>query len=572
MKKRDLFHKRLVAAVPKSGTGRTRSHRRSLFSILILGVFLLNYLRFPSAAADPAVSTHTEFTFDAYEIVTGIAKRQTVMTGFLLGGAIAEVVVVYIDENGNRHLRIYTYDDGTWAPKLDATLRAEVLFVDVANIGGRDRLITYENGHLNWFDPDSATEHLLVAVSSSFTPPRIDEIPHVDVTQDVNADDRDDLVVPDSDGFSVFIQMSDGVFAEKVKIGPPTEMQRIRGADGYRYDPWSQSRVHEIDYNRDGHTDLVFWDGDHFKVHLQDESGLFAPNAKTCTTDVAFDSDRLSLLTTGNMVGKVLHSLADLNGDGVADLVVFKLSGTDISSKHSSYEVHFGAPTPDGGTTFTPDADIAFQSDEKIQLGMDPHDFNHDGQVDLMITTIHTECLKGSLWKSIKGFMGDDIGLGLEFYQTDEGRYPNTPNTTRSIALDGVPSHREPGWVPLDIVLRGATHERRNTQQSYPRAFNTTLRIADVTGDGYSDLLIADHPRIMVVFVGVPGPEIFARQPQQVKVAIPNDEEYTWIVDLNKDGIQDILMHYPFTLRDAHGAQKLPAGTEPNRVRLMIAQ
>ncbi|MCE2412544.1 FG-GAP repeat protein, partial [Candidatus Poribacteria bacterium] len=130
----------------------------------------------------------------------------------------------------------------------------------------------------------------------------------------------------------------------------------------------------------------------------------------------------------------------------------------------------------------------------------------------------------------------------------------------------------EPGWVPLDVVLRGATHERRKTQQSYPRAFNTTLHIGDVTGDGYSDLLIADHPRIMVVFVGVPGPEIFARQPQQVKVAIPNDEEYTWIVDLNKDGIQDILMHYPFTLRDAHGAQKLPAGTEPNRVRLMIAR
>ena len=572
MKERDLFHKRLDAAVPKSGTGRTRSHRRSLFSILILGVFLSNYLGFPSVAADPEVSTHTEFTFDEYEIVTGIAKRQTVMTGFLLGGAIAEVVVVYIDENDNRHLRIYTYDDGTWASKLDATLRAEVLFVDVANIGGRDRLITYENEHLNWFDPDSATEHLLVAVTSSFTPPRIDEIPHVDVTQDVNADDRDDLVVPDSDGFSVFIQMSDGVFAEKVKIGSPTEMQRIRGADGYRYDPWSQSRVHEIDYNGDGRTDLVFWNEDHFEVHLQDESGLFAPNAKTFTTDVAFDSDRFSSLTTADMTGRVLHSLVDLNGDGIADLVVFKLSGRDISSKHSSYEVHFGVPTPDGGTTFTRDSDITFQSDGKIQLRMDRHDFNRNDQVDLMITTIDVEFLKGSLWKSIKGFMGDDIWLGLEFYRMEEGHYSDTPNTTRRIALDGVPSNSEPGWVPLDIVLRGATYERRNTQQSYPRAFNTTLRIGDVTGDGYSDLLIADHPRIMVVFVGVPGPEMFTRQPQEVKVAIPNDEEYTRLVDLNKDGVQDLLMHHPFTLRDAHGAPTQSPGTEPHRVTILIAR
>ena len=572
MKKQDLYRKHFSSAELKLVTEWARYYRRILFFTLIFGVFLSSYSGLPNAAADAAVPAHTEFTFDRYEIVTGVAKRQTVLTGFLLGGAIAEVAVVYIDENDSRHLRIYTFSDGTWTPKLDTTLRPEVLFVDVANIGGRDRLITYEKGRLNWFDPVSTMEHPLVVVTSNFKPPRENEIPHVDLTQDVNADDRDDLVVPDANGFWMFIQMSDGVFAEKVKIGSPTEMERILGADGYRYNPWSQSRVYEIDYDRDGRTDLVFWDEDHFKVHLQDERGLFAPKAKTFLTDVAFDSDRGSLLAIGDMTGKVLHSLSDLNGDDVADLMVFQLSGKDLSKKHSSYEVHFGAPTPDGGIAFSADLDIAFQSDESVQLGMDRHDFNRDGQMDLMITTINLEFLKGSVWKSIKGFMGDDIGLGLEFYQMEEGRYLDTPNTTRGIALDGVPSHREPGWVPLDIVLRGATHERRKTQKSYPLAFNATLRIGDVTGDGRSDLLIADHPRIMVVFSGVSGPEIFARQPQEVKVAVPNDEEYIWLVDLNKDGVQDILMHHPFTLRDAHGAPKLAPGTEPHRVTMLIAQ
>ena len=546
--------------------------KRSLFPILILGVLLSGYLSLFGEEVEQTPTAPVEFTFDPYEIVIGTAKRQTVLTGFLLNGAIAEIAVVHIDENDNRHLRIYAFSDDTWTLKFNATLRPEVLFVDVANIGGRDRLITYENGRLNWFDPDSVTEHLLVAVTSNFTPPRKDEVPHVDVTRDVNADDRDDLVVPDADGFYVFIQMSDGTFADPVKLGPATQMERIRGADGYRYDPWSQSRIHEIDCNRDGRIDLTFWDEDHFEVHLQNKSGMFASQAKTFTTDVTFDSDQLASLTTGDMTGKVLHSLADLSGDGVADLVVFKLSGKDISKKHSSYEVHFGVPTPDGGTTFARDADITFQSDEKIQLGMDRHDFNRDGQVDLMITTIQTEHLKGSLWKSIKGFMGDDIGLGLEFYQMEAGRYPDTPNTTRGIALDGVPSHREPGWVPLGVVLQGATHERRKTQKGYPRAFNATLRIGDVTGDGRPDLLIADHPRIMVVFVGVPGPEIFARHAQRVAVVLPNDEEYTSLVDLNKDGVQDLLMHHPFTRRDAHGAPKLPPGTEPHRVTMLIAR
>ena len=126
--------------------------------------------------------------------------------------------------------------------------------------------------------------------------------------------------------------------------------------------------------------------------------------------------------------------------------------------------------------------------------------------------------------------------------------------------------------MPLDIVLRGATHERRKTQKSWPRAFNSTLRIGDVTGDGLADLLIVDHPRIMNIFVGMPGPGLFSQQPQNVAVAAPNDEEYTWLVDLNKDGKQDILMHHPFTLRDAHGARKLPLGTEPHRVTVLIAR
>ena len=568
MKKRNLLHKRLFSLAKY-----TRRYRRSLFFILVFGVCLSSCsVRSKEVVAPTMMPASTEFTFDSYEIATGVARYQTVLTGFLLDGDFAELAVLHIDKNDNRHLRIYAFGNSTWVLKLDTPLRAGVLFVDVANIGGRDRLITYEPGRLNWFDPDSTTERPLVAVTSNFKPPRSGEIPHVDITQDVNGDTRDDLVVPDSDGFWVFIQMSDGAFVEKVKIGPPTEMERIRGADGYRYDPWSQSRVHEIDYDGDGHTDLAFWNEDHFKVHLQDENGLFAPRAKTFMTDVVFDSDRLSLLATGDVEGKVLHSLADLNGDGVADLVVFELSGKNISNKYSTYEVHFGAPAPDGGIVFGQDVDITFESDEKIQFGMDRHDFNRDGKIDLMITTIDLKFLEGSLWKSMKGFMGDDVWLDLEFYQMEEGRYPDTPNTIRRLALDGVPSHREPGWVPLNIVLRGGTHESRNTQKRYPRAFNTTLRIGDVTGDGRSDLILADHPRIMVIFTGVPGPAIFDPKPQEVKIAVPNDEEYIWLVDLNKDGVQDILMHHPFTLRDAHGAPKQPLGTEPHRVKMLIAR
>ena len=513
----------------------------------------------------------TDDLFDRYTVVTGVAARQTVLTGFLYGGAVAELAVVNIDENDDRRLRIYVFGDGTWVPDLDATLRPDVMFVDVANIGGRDRLVSYEPGRLNWFDPEAATERPPVAVTSNFTPPPRGEIPHVDVTRDVNGDDRDDVVVPDVDGFWVFIQMRDGEFADPVKLGPTTEMARIYGADGYRYDPWSQSRIHEMDYDHDGRSDVAFWNQDHFEVHTQDERGLLAPVAETFTTEVAFDSDDISSLAVGDMTGTVLHSLIDLNGDNVADLVTHSLEGASVSSKRSIYQVHFGVATP-AGTAFAPEAEEVFQSAGRIQLGMDQHDFDRDGQVDLMLTTIEDRFLESSLWKRIKGLMGDDIWLDLEFYRNKDGLYSDTPDTTRRIALDGAPSHREPGWVPLDIVLRGGTHERRQTQEHHLRAFNRTLLIGDVTGDNRSDLLVERSHEELRVFVGVPGPGLFALQPQNVAVALPNDEEYTWLVDLNKDGKQDILMHHSFTLRDAHGAQTERVGTEPHRVTLLIAR
>ena len=553
------------------------------------------------AVARPAGQIVPEFTFERQEINIGSAPRQTVMTGFLSGGNVADVAVVNIDDHGNRRVRIYTYENetgspdshswsfenGSWSLKYDGSLRPGVSFVDMVRIGDRDRLITYEQGRLSALDPDSSTERELAAVISSFKPPRTDEIPHVDITRDVNGDGRDDLVVPGADGFLVFIQSEDGSFADPVEVGPPAVLDRIYGADGYRYDPWSQARIHKFDYNGDDRVDLVFWNQDRFEAHLQDERGMFTAEPVTFETGAAFDSDDLSYLSTGDMTGRVLHLFSDLNGDGVADLVVFSLDGDSISDKRSAYEVHFGTRTfdddtsddrtPDGGTSddrthFSADIDVLIQSEGHIQLDMKRGDFDGDGESDLVVTTIETKHLESSLFKRIKGFMGDDTWLNLEFYRVNEGRIPNQPTTTRRIQLDGAPSHREPGWVPLDVVLQGGKHVLRKDREQYRRAFNKNLFIGDVTGNGRSDLLIEWTHRELHVFPGVAGPELFADLSQKVSIELPNDEEHTWLTDINRDGRQDIVMHHPLTRRDAHGAPEMPPGTEPQRVTMLIAQ
>ena len=79
-----------------------------------------------------------------------------------------------------------------------------------------------------------------------------------------------------------------------------------------------------------------------------------------------------------------------------------------------------------------------------------------------------------------------------------------------------------------------------------------------LNGDGYSDLLVGRNRKELHVYLGVPRPGLFARRHQKVAVAMAS-EKYTWLVDLNKDGKQDILMHYQST-------------TEPHRMTMLIAR
>ena len=542
MKKRNPFHKRLLSTAEC-----TRHYRRCLFSILVFGVFLSSCLGRPNEVVAPTMMpASTEFTFEQYEVKTGIAKHQTVLTGFLLGGDLAELAVVNIGENGNRHLHIYTFSEGAWVSELDVTLHPEVLFVDVANIGGRDRLITYKHGRLNWFDPESVTEHTLVTVTSMIVPPD-GNIPHVDITRDVNGDAHDDLVMPDVDGFWVFIQTTDGAFANPVKLGSPTEVDRIydRG-DEYQYAPWNQSRIHEIDYNRDGRNDLAFWNGDHFVVHQQDKHGLFTSVATTFTTGVVFDSDDLASLAAphgvrrrrkdhqppGALTGKVLHALKDMNGDGITDLGVFVLKGGSLWRMHSAYEVHFGAPAPDGGILFTQDVGAALQVDG-IPFGMAQSDFNGDEKIDMMFTTIKPRIFK-AIGMIIGAVLTGSVSLDLECYRMEGDIYPNNPNVTGKIK--SYPADKTNGRTTFSSVL-----------------------IADVNGDRRSDLLVQQGPKELRIFMGVSGPELFARKPRKVAVTMPNDEKHTWLADFNKDDKQDLLMYHPST-------------TESNRVTLLIAR
>ena len=72
--------------------------------------------------------------------------------------------------------------------------------------------------------------------------------------------------------------------------------------------------------------------------------------------------------------------------------------------------------------------------------------------------------------------------------------------------------------------------------------------------------------------VGVTGQSLFAGQSQSVRHIVSNEEEYTWMTDLNRDGKQDIIMHHPFTTRDIQDGRITIEEPDAHRLTLLIAK
>lgn len=549
--------------------GRHRPGRIGLLAIRVCLSGCMMPMAVRSGSEPPAA-----FVASRHEVVVGMAERLTVLTGFLTGQPVADFAAVYLDGDGNRRLRVLSFAESNsglsisrsashtpsttptrtrnsprvWSTTVEAVLRPEAAFVDVARIDGRDRLIAYGGGLLTWFDPESATERDLAAATSDFRPSDRSDVPHVDMTRDVSGDGLDDLVLVHGHGFEVLVQMPGGRFADPVTLGPTSGLDRVHGADGYRYRPWEDGgRVHDMDYDLDGRRDLVFWNGGHFAVHRQDESGLFpAQVSVTFATAVPFDSDQIASLAApvgirrrrrdhmpeGRSNGRVLHSLADMNGDAVADLVVFSLKGTSLWKMHSSFEVHFGAPAPGGGVAFSTAVGAVVES-QGIIAGVDPHDFDRDGQVDVMLTSFEPTVLS-ALRVLVMSVLTGAGSFDLEFFRMADGAYVERPSAVREI-------------------------RPRSPRKTGERAFWPAVRPGDLNGDGYADLLVARNRKRLHIHLGVPGPRLFAKKPQRIDVAVPQDEEYTWLADLNRDGREDILLHHAST-------------TVPHRVTVLMSR
>ncbi len=499
----------------------------------------------PTSIADLDIATHG-FKFQERELIAATSSPQTVLVGHFLGGCVADIAMLCREGTKGPVVRFYRANSDSWELISESVLQSKLHSVDVARIDGVDRVLVCEGDGIDWLDPLSGELRQLVAWDIELATLPESAIPQVNISEDLNGDDRDDLVIPGAEGFTVLIQGEGGGFSAPLQIGPSFDMTRFVEGQGGRYDPWPRSRIHLIDENGDGRSDLVYWDCDHFNVHRQDEHGEFAVAPATFAIPVSFDSDDLSYLAAplgirqrkldqrphGTMNGKVLESLRDVNGDRIPDLVIFTLRVKGIWSAGFRYDVHYGTRNAGGKLGFRANADAVIRSNG-LPFGLTALRRGPTDEGGMLFSTLPIGVMSTPAMIARAG-LTRSLRLRLEFHCLEDGRYPEPPREIRGIQAE----------VP------GVSGERGMHRPA--------ILVEDVNGDGLDELLMQYRRDELHVYLGVARPRLFADRPTRLAVTMPR-AEFTRAVDFNADGKRDILMHHR-------------SSTEPDRVTVLIPE
>ena len=497
--------------------------------------------------------------FDLHEINSGEAAHQTVLTGSFTGSTHVELAVISTDHEGKSHVVVFRLEGDRWTEVQNWPIDEGVLFVDLINVAGRDHLLTYRPGWFTRFDLVTGIEKKLVELDADFHKAGDGRIPRLSVVRDLNGDGRDDVVMPDTEGFWISTQLPNGRYSDPRKLGPSEPHldanaygdERSYGEVGIDTQtlPWYLSRIHQLDHDLDGRPELAFWNDTHFEVYHQDESGGFTKAPELVAVDVPFDfdgsyalafqfSDRsvASLLVGwgGRFEYTILQGFPDLNRDGIADLVTLTFSGRRVFSLRGRYDVHFGRSTAQGirfsdvpdTSAWTPGPAGGSAWGYASQRYMD---VDGDGIKDLTMASVNT-----GLGGMARAMVGNSISMNLAVYRLENGVYPERPDVRRKI---------RPPFAPFD--KRGVL-------------FPTVLS-GDVNGDGRMDLLAVERWDELSVFLGVDGSQLLADEPTNVAVEAPVDERFASVRDLDDDGKDDVVIHYP-------------SKTESNRIVVLIGR
>lgn len=397
---------------------------------------------------------------------------------------------------------------------LDVELPRAMQLVDTTVRGRQPLFVGYKDQHLYSLDVATGEFEQMLMVPSIFRGVNRSSSPNLEFLKDLNDDERDDVILADFSGWQVSSQLADGTYAEARTIGPAPFM----AVGSERYTVFRAEEPYFLDSNLDGKQDVAFWiDGD-LSVHLQTVDGTFRETPETLVTGHSDVLEGFYSLSIGvdednpDGIQRVVESIDDIDGDGLADLIVQSISGDGIFGKETQIEFYLGAASDTGSLSF-PKNPTTIIASNGIQALSERVDLNGDGMQEVIVTSIDI-----GIGMIIRALLTRSFSMDVGIYTLSQDGYPTAANVDRSITAKFDLTN---GELFVPVVLP-----------------------ADVTGDGKLDWLVQDSETKLRVYEGVDGPKLFSTQYSTHKLELPRNPQDFRVVDVDGDGRDELLLKH----------------------------
>jgi hypothetical protein len=475
----------------------------------------------PSAEAEPQ-----KFELKKLQVLGDVV---TVTAADLDGDGKLDILVGYTSGVGpgtKRSLAIFWNRDGAFTTAPDLALGmddVEAFGFDLADVDGQPGdellLVTPEGVLSRSFRGRVAGPPVkLVEQVTAFTRPAPGAMPRLRIVEDVSGPGGRELLVPGptklgvykSDGNGHYVRAAELALDVQAGFNAGDQMRRVdhprTGSVPYFRLSFAHPSVYVADVDGDGLLDIVATLEDRLAVYRQGPGFTFA-SAPSYRRDFAIRTLE-ELKESGTQASL---TVADVDGDGIADLVVRKLVARGLASVTTTTYVFFGRK----GGEYAPAPDQVLKGEGATGTDVELFDLTGDGRPDLVVPSVNI-----GIFAIVKILLNRTLSINFQVFPflPAKRRFAETPAAERELSFT--------------LNLSGVAD------------IQAIDMLGDYNGDKRVDLAFGTGDEELSIFLGGQG-TLFADNPA-TRIPVRAVGRLT-SVDLDKKGKSDMLLYYPAT-------------------------
>ncbi|TLU65121.1 VCBS repeat-containing protein [Thalassotalea litorea] len=365
------------------------------------------------------------------------------------------------------------------------------------------------------FQPRLDIDSIVIKSSSNY-------LKRANFVRDLNQDTDPDFALADFNGINLYLsQRQQGTAQEgellsykhqKLPVLPIVEV--FESSVSYTQRKWFL-----VDMNQDKRSDIAWVNDGELLVHYAQGENEFnqEPSQVAINQQISgqnwWDTRNAdgSNLDQSKLDHKNLERMDDIDGDGITDLVVRHSTSSGVLDRSNDYQVYLGQKT-EQAIIYSQQPTTVLASEGTVG-DIEFVDLNQDARQEVLVSSfdISVSQIIGAL---LSGSVDQDVLIYVQDKQSGSFK--------QSISKE----------VELTFSL------------STGKSGAPVVKLADLNGDGYKELILSADEDKLKIYAGVNGDKYIASKAQKFSLPLPQNGVLLSSDDLNLDGKEELLVRY----------------------------